>query len=33
MNLELLGIFDIFKCEIFPKIKIQMLQNDQNGSF
>ena len=27
LNFEFLGICDIFKCEIFPKFKIQSLQN------
>ena len=27
MNFEFLTAFDIFKCEIFPKIKFQSLQN------
>ena len=27
LNFEYLGTFDIFKGEIFPKIKIQNLQN------
>ena len=26
LNLELLGMFDIFKCEILPQIKIQSLR-------
>ena len=26
-NFEFLGIFDIVKCDIFPKIKIQCLKN------
>ena len=30
---EFLKIMDIFKCEIFPKIKIQNLQNCKNNTF
>ena len=33
LNFGFLGTFDIFKCEIFPKIKIQSLQNCYNCSF
>ena len=32
-NFEFLGTFFISKCEIFLKVKIQGLQNYQNGSF
>ena len=27
LNFEFLEYFDIFKCEIFPKVKVQSLQN------
>ena len=27
LNFEFLGTFNYFKCEIFPKLKIQSLQN------
>ena len=33
LNFEFLEIFDIFKREIFLKIKIQSLENCKNGRF
>ena len=33
LSFEFLDTFDIFKCENFPKIKIQRLKNCQNDSF
>ena len=33
LNFVFLETFDIFKCEIFPKIKIQSLQNFSNSGF
>ena len=33
LNFEFFGTYDIFKCEIFPKIKIQSLQTCKIDSF